>query len=115
MLYVGIDVAKHKHDVFIVDSEGLVHADGLTIANDHKGFDTLHETIMLALFGENPERAKVGLEHTGHYSINSTVLSTKQSRSAKPRRINLMQESSQGCSSAMNRFLFQRHLIRCSS
>ena len=72
MLYVGIDVAKHKHDVFIVDSEGLVHADSLTIANDHKGFDTLYETIMDALSGETLDMAKVGLEHTGHYSINIT-------------------------------------------
>lgn len=72
MLYVGIDVAKHKHDLFMVDSEGLVHADGLTITNDHKGFDTLHQTIMHALSGESLDMAKVGLEHTGHYSINIT-------------------------------------------
>lgn len=72
MLYVGIDVAKHKHDIFIVDSEGVVHADGLTITNDQDGFNQLYKTITSALLERPLNMTKVGLEHTGHYSINIT-------------------------------------------
>ena len=70
MLYVGIDVAKSKHDCFIIDSDGVVHTDNLTIPNDRNGFDKLLETILNALDGDPIQNAKVGLEHTGHYSIN---------------------------------------------
>lgn len=70
MLYVGIDVAKSKHDCYIIDSDGVVHTDNLTISNDRKGFNILLETILNALDGDSIQNAKVGLEHTGHYSIN---------------------------------------------
>jgi len=70
MLYVGIDVAKSKHDCYIIDSDGVVHTDNLTISNDRKGFDILLKVIQNALDGEPIRNAKVGLEHTGHYSIN---------------------------------------------
>lgn len=70
MLYVGIDVAKNKHDCFIVDSDGVVYADVLTIPNTLAGFDKLYKNITDALSGEPVSNAKVGLEHTGHYSIN---------------------------------------------
>lgn len=70
MLYVGIDVAKSKHDCFIIDSDGVVHTDNLRISNDRKGFDKLLKAILNALDGDPIQNAKVGLEHTGHYSIN---------------------------------------------
>ena len=70
MLYIGIDVAKSKHDCFIIDSDGVVYTDNLRITNDRTGFDKLLETILNALNGESIKNAKVGLEHTGHYSIN---------------------------------------------
>lgn len=70
MLYVGIDVAKSKHNCYIIDSDGVVHTDNLRIYNDRKGFDELLKTILCALGGDSIQKAKVGLEHTGHYSIN---------------------------------------------
>lgn len=70
MLYIGIDVAKSKHDCFIIDSDGVVYTDNLRITNDRVGFNKLLETILDALDGEPVTNAKVGLEHTGHYSIN---------------------------------------------
>ena len=70
MLYIGIDVAKSKHDCFIIDSDGVVYTDNLRITNDRIGFNKLLETILNALDGEPATNAKVGLEHTGHYSIN---------------------------------------------
>lgn len=38
MIFVGIDVAKDKHDCFILNSEGTVLADVFTIANNRIGF-----------------------------------------------------------------------------
>ena len=45
MICVGIDVAKNKHDCFIISSEGEVLADVFTIANNAEGFNDLFETI----------------------------------------------------------------------
>ena len=70
MHYVGIDVAKSKHDCFIIDSDGVIHMNNLRIFNDRKGFDKLLEVILNALDGDPIQNTKVGLEHTGHYSIN---------------------------------------------
>jgi transposase len=38
MISVGIDVAKDKHDCFIISSEGEVLADVFTIPNSMDGF-----------------------------------------------------------------------------
>ena len=38
MICVGIDVAKDKHDCFILNSEGEVLADVFTIPNNAEGF-----------------------------------------------------------------------------
>ena len=45
MICVGIDVAKDKHDCFILSSEGEVPADVFTIPNSAEGFDTLLQAI----------------------------------------------------------------------
>lgn len=68
MVYVGIDVAKNKHDCFILDSEGEVLADVFTIRNNAEGFDTLLQTIRR--YTRPEDKTTVGLEATGHYSCN---------------------------------------------
>ena len=68
MICVGIDVAKDKHDCFILSSEGEVLADVFTIANNAEGFETLLQTIRRCSHPE--DKIKVGLEATGHYSYN---------------------------------------------
>lgn len=68
MIFVGIDVAKDKHDCFILNSEGTVLADVFTIANNHIGFETLLSRIQSCSQGES--KIRVGLEATGHYSYN---------------------------------------------
>jgi transposase len=45
MICVGIDVAKDKHDCFIISSEGVVLADVFTIPNNREGFNCLLERI----------------------------------------------------------------------
>lgn len=69
MIFVGIDVAKDKHDCFIINSEGEVLADVFTIANSKEGFEHLLQTINTCT-GIGGGKIKVGLEATGHYSYN---------------------------------------------
>ena len=45
MIYVGIDVAKDKHDCFITNSEGEVLFQVFTIQNNRNGFDDLFSKI----------------------------------------------------------------------
>ena len=68
MICVGIDVAKDKHDCFILSSESEALADVFTIQNNAEGFDRLLQTIRRCTRPE--DKIKVGLEATGHYSYN---------------------------------------------
>ena len=68
MIYVGIDVAKNKHDCFITNSDGEILFKAFTIPNNREGFDTLFQKI--ASVAEDLTKVKVGLEATGHYSYN---------------------------------------------
>lgn len=45
MIYVGIDVAKDKHDCFITNSDGEVLFKAFTISNNREGFETLFQRI----------------------------------------------------------------------
>ena len=72
MLFVGIDVAKSKHDCCIIDSNGVILTDSLRISNTKEGFDTLYTSIISALESTDFSNVKIGLESTGHYSTNIT-------------------------------------------
>ena len=63
MICIGIDVAKDKHDCFILSSEGEVLADVFTIPNSMEGFIALYRKIQ-DVSGPN-DKIKVGLEATG--------------------------------------------------
>ena len=68
MVCVGIDVAKDKHDCCILDSDGTIRADCITIPNNMDGFKQLLQTIRDCT--KRSDKIKVGLEATGHYSYN---------------------------------------------
>ncbi len=68
MISVGIDVAKDKHDCFIINSEGVVLADVFTIPNNMDGFNELLDKLQACSTPQ--DSIKVGLEATGHYSYN---------------------------------------------
>ena len=68
MIYVGIDVAKDKHDCFISNSDGEVLFKAFTIPNNLDGFNNLYQKIESVM--EDLSKVKVGLEATGHYSYN---------------------------------------------
>ncbi len=68
MIFVGIDVAKDKHDCFITNSDGEVLFKAFTITNNLEGFNELYQKIESVM--EDVHKIKVGLEATGHYSYN---------------------------------------------
>lgn len=68
MIFVGIDVAKDKHDCFITNSDGEILFNVFTIPNTLNGFDDLYQKILSVTKDVN--KVKVGLEATGHYSYN---------------------------------------------
>ena len=68
MNFVGIDVAKDKHDCFICNSDGEILFNAFTIPNTKEGFDSLYQKILSVT--QDLSKVKVGLEATGHYSYN---------------------------------------------
>lgn len=65
--YVGIDIAKYKHDCFIADDSGCVIRDSFSFSNDKDGFD-----VLLSILKELKPKGqiKIGFESTGHYHFN---------------------------------------------
>ena len=68
MIYVGIDVAKDKHDCCILGPDGEILFSPFTFSNNRQGFDELYEKI--GSLTSDLSEVKVGLEATGHYSLN---------------------------------------------
>ncbi len=68
MIYVGIDVAKDKHDCFISTPDGEVLFNAFAIPNSREGFYSLFQKIQSVT--KDLSKVKVGLEATGHYSYN---------------------------------------------
>ena len=68
MIYVGIDVAKDKHDCCILgpDTEELFQV--FTIRNNSDGYGELFHKIESV--SKDKSQIKIGLEATGHYSYN---------------------------------------------
>ena len=71
MIYIGIDVAKDKHDCFITNSDGETLFNVFTIANNLEGFNDLFNKIIS--IESNPDNVKIGMEATGHYNYNLLV------------------------------------------
>jgi transposase len=68
MIYVGIDVAKDKHDCVITNSDGEILAKAFSFPNNLDGFNMLIQRISSVT--TTTSNIKVGLEATGHYSYN---------------------------------------------
>lgn len=69
MIYVGIDVAKSKHDCCILNEKGEALST-FVFKNDKQGFEKLLAEIGMYSSENNLSDARIGLESTGHYSIN---------------------------------------------
>ena len=67
MYYIGIDIAKFKHAIFIQDDNGEIINKGEYFDNTPSGFQSLL-TILNNL--DKSQQKKIGLEATGHYHMN---------------------------------------------
>ena len=70
MYYVGIDIAKYKHDCCVINDKHRVVKVPFTFKNDQKGFNELL-TILNKL--KSKGKIKIGFESTGHYATNLKV------------------------------------------
>lgn len=69
MLFIGIDVAKSKHDCCILNENGEALST-FVIKNNKQGFEELIAEITRYSGSSDLSDARIGLESTGHYSIN---------------------------------------------
>ena len=65
--FIGIDLAKFKHDCFIMNQYGEVIRDSFSFNDDSEGFNTLLN--VLNNLDSNQEK-RIGFESTGHYGSN---------------------------------------------
>ena len=68
MFYIGIDIAKHNHEVSIIDDNGKALGKSFPISNSQKGVDKFN--AYLASFNVTSKNCVIGIESTGHYWIN---------------------------------------------
>ena len=68
MIFVGIDVAKDKHDCFITNSDDEVLFRSFAISKNREGFNELYQRIESV--SDDLTKVKAGAEATGHYSYN---------------------------------------------
>ena len=67
MYLIGIDIAKYKHDCFIIDNNGQVIRDSFSFDNSQEGFLYLLDVLKSL---DCSQKIKIGLEATGHYGTN---------------------------------------------
>lgn len=68
--FIGLDLAKFKHDCFIMNENGEVIRDSFSFPNDRSGFNTLLD-VLKAL--DPLQEKRIGLEATGHYGSNLKI------------------------------------------
>ena len=65
MLYVGIDVAKNKHDFAVLDENGEIKIKNKHFPNNQGGFHFLQQQLQ-----QLNDTFLIALEDTGHYAFN---------------------------------------------
>lgn len=65
--FIGIDVAKFKHDFIIITGEGEIIQSPTTFSNNEAGFKELLDSLSKL---DHSQEIKIGLESTGHYHKN---------------------------------------------
>ena len=73
--YVGIDVAKFKHDFTVVTSNGEVIVPSTTFKNQFESFETIKDSLASL---DHSQEIKIGLESTGHYHKNLVKFLTEK-------------------------------------
>ena len=73
-IYIGIDIAKYKHDFCIISSTGEVIVQNNSFENNKKGF----QLFFSYLKPYNKSNVQIAFEATGHYSLNLECFLTNQ-------------------------------------
>jgi len=68
--FIGIDIAKYKHDCFVMDHNGEVIFKSFTFSNDKSGFNEFYSKIQKL---DPTHEKRIGFEATGHYGMNLKV------------------------------------------
>ena len=68
MYYIGIDIAKNKHEVSIIDASGKLLSESISFSNTIKGFEKLIK--YLSSYNVYSYNCIVGMEATGHYWLS---------------------------------------------
>lgn len=68
--FIGLDIAKYKHDCFIMNENEEVIKDSFSFSNDMIGFNTLLNVLNSL---DPDQEKKIGLEATGHYGSNLKI------------------------------------------
>ena len=95
LIFVGIDVASAWHDCCILGADGGVLRE-FRFGNDRDGFEQLLTAIADCGGERDLSDARVGLESTGHYSINLTNYLLAKRLSVKifnPLQVNLLRKA----------------------
>lgn len=71
MLYVGIDIAKNKHDLACINENGESMIVNFRFANSYQGFNDLR--LKLEQLSPITQDVQIALESTGHYNYNIVV------------------------------------------
>ena len=68
MFYIGIDIAKHKHEASIIDSDGKLLCESISFSNTQKGCEKL--LALMQKFTVTADNCIIGMEATGHYWLS---------------------------------------------
>lgn len=71
MLYVGIDIAKNKHDLACINETGETVITNFRFVNSYQGFNDLKR--QLKQLSPITQDIQIALESTGHYNYNIVV------------------------------------------
>lgn len=68
MFYCGIDIAKHKHEASVIDSEGKALIESISFSNTKEGCEKV--TAVFEKLGASVSDVVIGMEATGHYWLS---------------------------------------------
>ena len=68
--FIGLDLAKFKHDCFVMNENGEIIKDSFSFTNDSIGFNTLLNELQSL---DSIQEKRIGLEATGHYGSNLKI------------------------------------------
>jgi transposase len=68
MFYCGIDIAKHNHELSVIDSDGKALSNSISFANSEKGCEKVLK--LFEKYGITTKSVVIGMEATGHYWLS---------------------------------------------